>query len=69
VDDPLVQRVRQQLLAIGAVQCGFCAPGLLVTVASWRGRMPDDLRSAICGHVCRCTGYGGLIRALEAARD
>lgn len=66
--DALVQRVRQHLLALGAVQCGFCAPGLLMTVASWQGQVPDDVAAAIVGHICRCHGYRGLVQAIEAAR-
>jgi aerobic-type carbon monoxide dehydrogenase small subunit (CoxS/CutS family) len=67
VSGPLVERVRQELLAIGAVQCGFCAPGLMVTVASWQDEVPQDLEGAIAGHLCRCTGYQGLFEAIEAA--
>jgi aerobic carbon-monoxide dehydrogenase small subunit len=61
--------VQQAFLDEGAVQCGFCTPGLVMSVHDLldRNPAPDDLelREAISGNLCRCTGYG---RILEAAR-
>jgi carbon-monoxide dehydrogenase small subunit len=61
--------VQRAFLDEGAVQCGFCTPGLVMAVHDLldRNPSPDDLelREAISGNLCRCTGYG---RILQAAR-
>ncbi len=62
------ERVRRALAEAGAVQCGYCASGL-VTTLTWltEGRLVVDLEAAedlLAGQICRCTGYGGLRRAL-----
>jgi carbon-monoxide dehydrogenase small subunit len=61
--------VQRAFLDEGAVQCGFCTPGLVMAVHDLldRNPAPDDLelREAISGNLCRCTGYG---RILQAAR-
>jgi carbon-monoxide dehydrogenase small subunit len=54
----------------GAVQCGFCTPGLIVAVHDLLERtpVPSDLqvREALAGNVCRCTGYGRILEAVHA---
>jgi len=54
----------------GAVQCGFCTPGLVMAVHDLLGRdhAPSDLavREAISGNLCRCTGYGRILEAVKA---
>ena len=54
----------------GAVQCGFCTPGLVVTVHDLLDRNPSptelELREAISGNLCRCTGYGRILAAAQA---
>ncbi len=55
-----------------ALQCGFCTPGILMSLADWLPRHPDPsesaLREMLSGHLCRCTGYTGIVRAaLDAA--
>jgi carbon-monoxide dehydrogenase small subunit len=56
----------------GAVQCGFCTPGLIMAVHELLDRVPDptplDVREAISGNLCRCTGYGRVFAAIEAVR-
>ncbi len=53
----------------GAVQCGFCTPGFVVTAAELFDRNPspssDEIKEALAGNICRCTGYGAIIRAFE----
>ncbi len=60
--------VQQAFLDAGAVQCGFCTPGLIVAVHDLLDRKPaaDDLevREAISGNLCRCTGYGRIFQAV-----
>jgi len=62
--------VQQAFLDAGAVQCGFCTPGLLVAVHDLLARdaAPDDaeIREALAGNLCRCTGYEKI---LDAVRD
>ncbi len=54
-----------------ALQCGFCTPGILMSFTDYLGRNPDpseaEVRDVLSGHLCRCTGYDGLIRAVLAA--
>ena len=56
-----------------ALQCGFCTPGILMSFTDYLGRNPDpsetEVRDVLSGHLCRCTGYDALVRAvLDAAR-
>jgi len=60
--------VQQHFLDAGAVQCGFCTPGLIVAVHDLLDRVPDanelTVREAISGNLCRCTGYGRILQAV-----
>lgn len=55
----------------GAAQCGFCTPGILCSAAALLDRNPapsrDEIRSALSGNLCRCTGYAKIYDAVEAA--
>ena len=69
LDDPLQQVFHERF----AVQCGYCAPGILLTVRALLDRNPapsrDEIAAALAGNVCRCTGYHSIIEAIaEAAR-
>ena len=61
--------VQQAFLGAGAVQCGFCIPGLITTVHDLLDRLPSptelEVREAISGNLCRCTGYGRILQAVE----
>ena len=61
-------RVQQAFVDHGAVQCGFCTPGLVLSVTSLleHDPAPDELeiREAISGNLCRCTGYGRIVAAV-----
>ena len=63
--------VQQAFVEEGAVQCGFCTPGLVMAVEDLLARdaAPDDLtvREAVSGNLCRCTGYGRVLAAIERA--
>ncbi len=63
--------VQQAFIDEGAVQCGFCTPGLIVAVHDLLDRIPDpgemEVREALSGNICRCTGYGRIFAAVEAA--
>jgi hypothetical protein len=56
---------------LGASQCGYCSPGILVTAKALLDRNPaptrDEVREAISGNICRCTGYSKILDAIERA--
>jgi carbon-monoxide dehydrogenase small subunit len=66
-----LHRVQEAFAAAGAVQCGFCTPGLVVATASLLERIPqpsdDEIREALSGNLCRCTGYQKIFDAVRAA--
>jgi carbon-monoxide dehydrogenase small subunit len=61
--------VQQAFVVAGAVQCGFCTPGLIMATHSLLERSPDpseyEIREELSGNVCRCTGYGRIIDAVQ----
>jgi carbon-monoxide dehydrogenase small subunit len=63
--------VQQAFLDAGAVQCGFCTPGLLVQTHALLAEHPDpgdlDIREALSGNLCRCTGYEKIMDAVRLA--
>ena len=63
--------VQEAFLAAGAVQCGFCTPGLIVATTELLRRSPDpsdaQIREALAGNLCRCTGYQKIVEAVRAA--
>ncbi len=63
--------VQQAFVDAGAVQCGFCTPGLLVAVAGLLEREPDPsealIREELAGNLCRCTGYQKIVDAVRLA--
>jgi aerobic-type carbon monoxide dehydrogenase small subunit (CoxS/CutS family) len=66
--------IQRELLAAGGVQCGFCTPGIVMSAKALLDRNPDcdeeDVRHALAGNLCRCTGYQKIITAvLRAARQ
>jgi aerobic carbon-monoxide dehydrogenase small subunit len=65
--------VQQAFVEAGAVQCGFCTPGLLIAAHDLLrgGRRPSDaeVREALAGNLCRCTGYEKILDAVRLAAD
>jgi len=63
--------VQQAFVDAGAVQCGFCTPGLVVAVTDLLARTPDpgddEIREALSGNLCRCTGYQKIFDAVRLA--
>lgn len=61
--------VQQAFVDFGAVQCGFCTPGLIMAVHDLLERTPEptdtEIREELAGNVCRCTGYGRIIDAVQ----
>jgi carbon-monoxide dehydrogenase small subunit len=63
--------VQEAFAETGAVQCGFCTPGLVVAAADLLRRVPeptdDEVREALSGNLCRCTGYQKILDAVQLA--
>jgi len=70
-DPDALHPVQQAFLETGAVQCGFCTPGLLVQTHDLLARTPrptdPEIREALAGNLCRCTGYEKILDAVRLA--
>ncbi len=65
--------VQQAFIDEGAVQCGFCTPGMVLSARALLDRLPHpdegQIKEAISGHLCRCTGYSAILRAIRRAGE
>ena len=72
-DGERLHPVQEAFVEAGAVQCGFCTPGLVVAVADLLERVPDpsedEIRESLSGNLCRCTGYQKIFDAVRAAAE
>lgn len=63
--------LQNKFVELGAVQCGFCTPGMLMSATALLARngkpSPDEIRRALAGNLCRCTGFAAIIEAVAAA--
>jgi len=70
-EDGHLHRVQEAFAETGAVQCGFCTPGFVVAAADLLAHNPDpsddELREALSGNLCRCTGYAKIFDAVRLA--
>jgi carbon-monoxide dehydrogenase small subunit len=70
-EDGELHRVQEAFVQAGAVQCGFCTPGLVVAVADLLAHnaqpSDDEIREALSGNLCRCTGYSKIFDAVRLA--
>jgi aerobic carbon-monoxide dehydrogenase small subunit len=70
-DDRVGRAVQEAMVRAGGVQCGFCTPGFVVSIADLlrKDPRPDELavREALAGNICRCTGYVRIFEAVQAA--
>ena len=68
-DDPVTMRLRAAFKQEHALQCGYCTPGMLVTARDIVMRLPQAdermIRLELAGNLCRCTGYAGIVRAIQ----
>ncbi len=68
-----LQPLQESFLAAGAVQCGYCTPGMLLAAKALLDRVPhpaeDQIRTALDGNLCRCTGYAAILAAVQAAAE
>jgi carbon-monoxide dehydrogenase small subunit len=66
----VLNEVQQAMHEAGAVQCGFCTPGIVVAATELFEKNPSpdtkEIKEALAGNICRCTGYGAIVRALES---
>ena len=72
-DGAALHPVQEAFADAGAVQCGFCTPGFVVAAADLLRRVPDpsddEIREALSGNLCRCTGYQKILDAVHVAAD
>ena len=70
-DDPAISQLRDSFHSCHGLQCGYCTPGMLITARDIITRYgnPDEkfLREALAGNICRCTGYSGIVKAVQHA--
>jgi carbon-monoxide dehydrogenase small subunit len=70
--DPLMERLKRAFHEEHGLQCGFCTPGMLISARDLLRRRPEaderEIRVAMSGNLCRCTGYQGIVRAIQAAK-
>ena len=68
-DDPVMAKLRDAFTAEHALQCGYCTPGMLITARDIVMRLPQadeaTIRKELSGNLCRCTGYMGIVRAIQ----
>jgi 2-furoyl-CoA dehydrogenase 2Fe-2S iron sulfur subunit len=69
--DGKLNKLQQAFQDHHALQCGFCTPGILMSFTDFLSRNPkpteEELREVLSGHICRCTGYAGIMAALKQA--
>ncbi|MFC2079511.1 (2Fe-2S)-binding protein [Candidatus Bipolaricaulota bacterium] len=65
--------IQSAFLSEGAIQCGYCTPGMLISTVDLLSRNPDptegEIREALSGNLCRCTGYVKQVRAVQRAAE
>lgn len=65
--------IQESFVAKGAVQCGFCSPGMIMTAKAFLKKNPsptkEEVKTAIAGNLCRCTGYVRIVDAILSAAD
>ena len=69
--DGRLDQIQQKFVELTGVQCGFCTPGMLISARALLNRnshpSEDEIKDALRGNLCRCTGYGRIVQAVEKA--
>jgi aerobic-type carbon monoxide dehydrogenase small subunit (CoxS/CutS family) len=72
-DGKVLSALQEAMLVHGGVQCGFCTPGMLISATALVARNPtpsaEEVRVALSGNLCRCTGYDGIVKAVLAVTE
>lgn len=72
-EDGSLHPIQQSFVDHGAVQCGFCTPGMILTTKALLDRNPrpskEEIKRGIAGNICRCTGYKKIVEAIGAAAE
>ena len=72
-EDPLMEIIRESFSAAHGLQCGFCTPGMLLTardiILRGHARSAEEIRRELSGNICRCTGYAGIVDAVQLAAE
>lgn len=67
-----IHPIQQAFIDVGAVQCGYCTPGMILSAKALLDKNPnpseEEIREGISGNLCRCTGYNKIIQAVEKAK-
>ncbi|MFB5265569.1 (2Fe-2S)-binding protein [Paenibacillus enshidis] len=65
--------IQQAFVEEGGFQCGYCTPGMIMSTKALLDRNPspsqEEIEAALCGNLCRCTGYGGIVRSVRKAAE
>ena len=72
-EDGSLDVIQQAFVDAGAVQCGYCTPGMVLSAKALLDKNPHatkaEIQRAMSGNLCRCTGYTKIVKAVEMARD
>jgi carbon-monoxide dehydrogenase small subunit len=72
-EDGKLHPIQESFVEHGAIQCGFCTSGMIMSTKGLLEKNPnpgeDEIRSEMRGNLCRCTGYVKIVEAIEAVRD
>lgn len=69
-DHPELARIQKAFVDYGAVQCGFCSPGMIMSTVALLQKYPkpteEEIRRGLSGNICRCTGYQAMVDAIQS---
>ncbi len=72
-DAGTLNALQRAFTEFGALQCGFCTAGILISATHFLAKVPnpteEDVRAMLSGHLCRCTGYEGMVRAILSVAE
>nr|WP_277350602.1 2Fe-2S iron-sulfur cluster-binding protein [Caldanaerobacter subterraneus] len=71
IENGEINFIQRAFMEVGAVQCGYCTPGFILSAKALLDKNPsptrEEIREAIAGNLCRCTGYSKIVDAIEKA--